>query len=208
MVKKSKSNLIKILKNPHKISESEAIFIDELVKEFPYFQAARAIQLKNHKNHESFQFDKILNKTAVYTSDRRILFDFVEQNFLANNTSTKNLNNQKVFEKSESKTFVNWLEQVNLIPIDRSNESIIIDKFISKKPKLKAKYIEEPVAIQDNNESLEINKESLVTETLARLYVEQENYEKAIQTYKILILKFPEKNSYFASAIKKLKKLK
>ena len=43
---------------------------------------------------------------------------------------------------------------------------------------------------------------------LAKLYVEQENYEKAIQTYKILILKFPEKNSYFASAIKKLKKLK
>ena len=208
MVKKSKSNLIKILKNPHKISESEAVFIDELVKEFPYFQAARAIQLKNHKNLESFQFEKILNKSAVYTSDRRILFDFVEQNFLANNTSTKNLNNQKVFEKSESKTFVNWLEQVNLIPIDRSNESIIIDKFISKKPKLRAKYIEEPIAIQDDNESLEINKESLVTETLARLYVEQENYEKAIQTYKILILKFPEKNSYFASAIKKIKKLK
>ena len=50
MVKKSKSSLLKILKNPHKISQSEAIFIDELVKEFPYFQAARAIQLKNHKN--------------------------------------------------------------------------------------------------------------------------------------------------------------
>ena len=52
------------------------------------------------------------------------------------------------------------------------------------------------------------NNELLVTETLAQLYVEQENYDKAIQTYKILILKFPEKkNSYFASAIKKIKKL-
>ena len=40
MVKKSKSSLLKILKNPHKISDSEAMFIDELVKEFPYFQAA------------------------------------------------------------------------------------------------------------------------------------------------------------------------
>ena len=72
---------------------------------------------------------------------------------------------------------------------------------------LSIKSIEEP-EIHEDNESTELIKESLVTETLAKLYVEQENYEKAIQTYKILILKFPEKNSYFASAIKKLKKLK
>ena len=207
MVKKSKSSLFKILKNPHKISENEAIFIDELVKEFPYFQAARAIQLKNHKNLESFQFEKILNKTAIYTSNRTILFDFIEHNFLADNINSKNSKTKKVLKKTESKTFVNWLEQVNLVPIDRSNESITIEKFISKKPKIRIKSIEEP-EIQENNESLEIIKESLVTETLAKLYAEQENYEKAIQTYKILILKFPEKNSYFASAIKKLKKLK
>ncbi len=207
MVKKSKSSLLKILKNPHKISQSEAIFIDELVKEFPYFQAARVIQLKHHKNLESFQFEKILNKTAIYTSNRRILFDFIEHNFLADNINSKNSKTQKVLKKTESRTFVNWLEQVNLVPIDRSNESSTIEKFISKKPKLNIKSTEEP-EIQNDNESTELNKESLVTETLAKLYVEQENYEKAIQTYKILILKFPEKNSYFASAIKKLKKLK
>jgi hypothetical protein len=207
MVKKSKSSLLKILKNPHKISQSEAIFIDELIKEFPYFQAARAIQLKNHKNLESFQFEKILNKTAIYTSNRKILFDFIEHNFLADDFNLKNSKTQKVLKKNESRTFVNWLEQVNLVPIDRSNESSTIEKFISKKPNLNIKSIEEP-EIQNDNESTELIKESLVTETLAKLYVEQENYEKAIQTYKILILKFPEKNSYFASAIKKLKKLK
>ena len=207
MVKKSKSSLLKILKNPHKISQSEAIFIDELVKEFPYFQAARAIQLKNHKNLESFQFEKILNKTAIYTSNRKILFDFIEHNFLADDFNSKNSKTQKVLKKNESRTFVNWLEKVNLVPIDRSNESSTIEKFISKKPNLNIKSIEEP-EIQNDNESTELIKESLVTETLAKLYVEQENYEKAIQTYKILILKFPEKNSYFASAIKKLKKLK
>ena len=206
MVKKSKSSLIKILKNPHKISESEAIFIDELVSEFPYFQAARAVQLKNHKNLESFQFEKILNETAVHTNDRGILFDFIEYNSLYQNTSKKNSNTEKALEKTKSKTFVNWLEQVNLIPIDRSNESLSIEKFISKKPNLSIKNIEQPV-IQDDKENQEINKELLVTETLAKLYVEQENYDKAIQTYKILILKFPEKNSYFANAIKKIKKL-
>ena len=207
MVKKSKSSLIKILKNPHKISESEAIFIDELVSEFPYFQAARAIQLKNHKNLDSFQFEKILNITSIYTNNRGILYDFIEHDYLAGDTSAKKSNTQKVSVKNKNKTFVNWLEDVNLIPIDRSNESIIIDKFISKKPKLIIEDIDNQ-DVQENSEKLEINKESLVTETLAKLYIEQKNYEKAIQTYKILILKFPEKNSYFASAIKKLKNLK
>jgi len=206
MVKKSKSSLIKILKNPDKISDSEAIFIDELVSEFPYFQAARAVQLKNHKNLESFQFEKILNETAIHTSDRGILFDFIEQNFLFENTSKKNPNNEKSLKKTKSKTFVNWLKHVNLVPIDRSSESLTVEKFISKKPKLSFKDIEQQI-IQEENESKEKNNELLVTETLAKLYVEQENYDKAIQTYKILILKFPEKNSYFASAIKKIKKL-
>ena len=52
------------------------------------------------------------------------------------------------------------------------------------------------------------NQAGYMTETLAKLYLNQKNYEKAIQSYKILILKFPEKNSYFADQIKKIKSLK
>ena len=53
-----------------------------------------------------------------------------------------------------------------------------------------------------------IDDDYFMTETLAKLYLKQKNYEKAIQSYKILILKFPEKNSYFADQIKKIKSLK
>ena len=67
MVKKNKSGLVKMLEKSHKISESEAIFIDELVKEFPYFQAARAIQLKITKILKLFSLKKFLNETSIYT---------------------------------------------------------------------------------------------------------------------------------------------
>ena len=60
---------------------------------------------------------------------------------------------------------------------------------------------------KDLNDDL-ANQSGFMTETLAKLYLNQKNYEKAIQSYKILILKFPEKNSYFADQIKKIKKLK
>ncbi|MDO7628787.1 MAG: hypothetical protein MUQ46_05840 [Flavobacteriaceae bacterium] len=46
-----------------------------------------------------------------------------------------------------------------------------------------------------------------MTETLARVYLEQKKYKKALQAYKILSLKYPEKNSFFASQIKVVQKL-
>ena len=46
-----------------------------------------------------------------------------------------------------------------------------------------------------------------MTETLARIYLEQKIYKKAIQSYKILSLIYPEKNSFFADQIKKIKAL-
>ena len=65
------------------------------------------------------------------------MFDYIEHNYLADSINSNNSKTQKVLKKTEIKTFVNWLEQVNLVPIDRSNESLTIEKFISKKPKLK-----------------------------------------------------------------------
>ena len=46
-----------------------------------------------------------------------------------------------------------------------------------------------------------------MTETLAKVYLEQKKYENAIQAFKILSLKYPEKGGFFADQIKKIKKL-
>jgi hypothetical protein len=44
-----------------------------------------------------------------------------------------------------------------------------------------------------------------MTETLARVYLEQKKYQKAIQAYEILILKYPEKSIFFADRIQNIK---
>lgn len=79
----------------------------------------------------------------------------------------------------------------------------VIEKFILEEPQ-----IQPPQADQLNTEN-KARKSSeeqfnLVTETLANIYANQTMYVKAIEVYKKLILKFPEKKSYFASRIKKL----
>ena len=47
-----------------------------------------------------------------------------------------------------------------------------------------------------------------MTPTLAKVYLEQGHYKKAISAYKKLILKYPKKSSLFASEIKKINKIK
>jgi hypothetical protein len=44
----------------------------------------------------------------------------------------------------------------------------------------------------------------LMTETLAKVYLEQKKFENAIQAYRILSLKYPEKSGFFADQIKRI----
>ena len=212
----NKKNFIKILQQPEKLSKKELLFLEEISREFPYFQPSRAIYLKSLAENEDIKFKKYLKSTAVYTRDRKILFDFIkniqnqnEKVFFNKNEMTSALVENRIsdsLEISEQNSFVDWLKLSNLKPIDRTKEEKTVDIFISKKPKINIKA-DKTQTENDTNDDLS-NQSGFMTETLAKLYLNQKNYEKAIQSYKILILKFPEKNSYFADQIKKIKKLK
>jgi hypothetical protein len=59
------------------------------------------------------------------------------------------------------------------------------------------RLVDEP--LNDNDE--------FITETLSRIYLKQGHYQKAIDSFKRLSLKFPEKSAYFAQQIEEIKKL-
>ena len=82
----------------------------------------------------------------------------------------------------------------------------IIDSFIETNPKisaLKPAKSEKKKIIKE----LPYSSESLMTETLARVYVEQKNFKKAKQAYRILSLKYPEKSGFFADQIRAVEQL-
>ena len=79
-----------------------------------------------------------------------------------------------------------------------------IDRFLAQKTSVKPQDAE---VGQNRAETYLQSHEELMTETLARVYAQQKNYQKAIQAYKILSLKYPEKSSFFADQIQELKRL-
>ncbi|MCD8519157.1 MAG: hypothetical protein LRY32_06620 [Flavobacterium sp.] len=64
------SDLTYLLNKPETINEKQTIALENVVLQFPYFQAARALHLKGLYNQESFRYNYELKKTAAYTTDR------------------------------------------------------------------------------------------------------------------------------------------
>jgi len=296
-----------LLQHPDKVVEPiQTRELEEVVNEYPYFQAARALQLKGLKNLNSFKYNNALKVTAAYTADRDVLFDLITspeflQNSIADTISGKTialeakeieaeeiipdpetevtliaesadeplprttkdadaildptlfaskdpeidkviarekeqarealeLGQPLAFTKKEKHSFMEWLQLSSARPIkqqgapksevakipedmefpieeesDRKKKFDMIDRFLENNPRIVPQ--EEGVAKVDISDSTKIDSEELMTETLARVYLEQKKYKKALQAYKILSLKYPEKSSFFASRIKAVKQL-
>jgi len=141
-------------------------------------------------------------------------------------TATENEIENEVIEESDdaddSLSFTSWLTKIDkdkdedskkkaltneeeplLVKVEKTNVDQI-KAFTGNEPELAE--VESVTDIRENaNQSLEENK-LLVSETLAKIYEEQEYFKKAIKTYEKLSLKYPEKSIYFAGRIADLKK--
>ena len=84
-------------------------------------------------------------------------------------------------------------------------EDVIIERFIHTEPQIKPLSADK---LDNENKAKKSSEDQndYVTETLARIYTDQMLYHKAIATYKKLMLKFPQKNIYFAARIEELEK--
>ncbi len=136
------------------------------------------------------------------------------------------------FGRGERHSFQEWLQLSRFQPIDRSKpepvesqgvedapddlsdsdpekqkKNELIERFIQTSPRIPPVKHDTPPPPSVIVEPSMADKSFLMTETLARVYLEQKKYSKAIQAYEILILKYPEKSSFFADRILDIKNL-
>lgn len=285
-----------LLNKPYSLTDRQSTELEAVLHEFPYLQPARAILLKALYNKESYRYNNELKKTAAYTTDRSVLFDYItSENFqsiqkaffeekqasvgnievreseavqleavshaspqnlsvetlpesvpvISEEIQQKKIQDNRVgeeipsaeanlelgkpleFNTEEKHSFREWLQLSKMAPIkrdaapdnapeniaetdtvtpdDKSRKLELIDRFIEANPKIGPAKDEPPTPISLASEHKDASY--LMTETLARVYLEQKKYARAIQAYEILILKYPEKSVFFADRISDIKLL-
>ncbi len=209
MVEKIKNKTVKFIKEPNLIKDDHLDEIEKTLTNYPYFQFANlCLSLVLYKKN-SVRYRRQLKKTAILSLNRKILFKYINTDYLgskkqksSNNSlsnSTSNINN---FNHNEEHSFSQWLNVVKIKKIDR--ESPTSTDQIEEKKNSQKKFFN---ASNSAKNSL-IENDKLITPTLAKVYMQQEHYDKAISAYEKLILKIPKKSTFFANQIKLIKKLK
>ena len=109
----------------------------------------------------------------------------------------KNLIEQRIIELEREKEVADKEDKT-------LSKTEIIDKFIAENPQISRPKQEfyNPMTVA---QASVVDKENIISETLATIYLNQGYVEKAISVYQKLSLKNPEKSVYFAELIEKAK---
>jgi hypothetical protein len=203
-----------VLPEEKAVTAPSGLNVEELEKEYLAEAANTLIEInilqtelaKDKSDNGKENENSTINETGLET---------VESNFVLNSPPQSTENKTDEFDKSSSHSFSDWLKHAGdfadeSLKITKepstSNAADLIDKFIREEPKITRSKTEfyNPVNMAKQSVADDI---TFVSETLAKIYVLQGNYLKALHAYENLRLKYPEKRLYFALQIKNLRKL-
>mgnify|MGYP002513140442 CR=1 FL=1 len=188
-----KTSLKTIIEHPETMNEDTVAMLRKLTERYPYFHAARILYLRALYQTQSVQFDAELRHSAPLVPNRNAIFRLIEErNYVPRE------------EKMLSKAAMKRDEEESM---DMTGS--LIDNFLNQQDEgrivlqdVPDQELQKPALITDSSADTEI-----FTEALARIYIKQGKFERAIEIIRRLSLKYPKKNRYFADQIRFLEKL-
>jgi hypothetical protein len=205
--------------------------LEDISIKHPSFSISHILLAKGLLNTESVRYNQKLKKAALYSLDRKQLFRLISQDVQKEETVKQDtiievikveeeviitpkeelkIGQPLEFDETEEYSFSEWLALTKVQKINREKsekKTDLINNFIEKSPTIKVEKNKFFSPTETAKSSI-IENEELVTETLARVYLEQEHFDKAIEAYKKLSLKYPKKSSFFADQINLINDLK
>ena len=208
--------------NPDKMNQETLQALKELTEQYPAFETGWILYLKNLKILKDSSFEQELINGAIRIHDRRKLYLFLNQKMgepipeqsqliqPVENSDPDVLNlifpteyKLEAQEKTEEPTG----EIARPVQNKPDKKQTLIEKFLEAQPKMPQVKDQESESPMDSQKQKELENDDFVTETLATIYAQQGYYKKAIQIFEKLSLKYPEKSTYFAAQIEKVKTL-
>jgi tetratricopeptide (TPR) repeat protein len=200
--------------HPEQLNKSTLSDIQQLADMYPYCATFTILYAKNLWNVNDLRFKAFVQKAALSTYHRDVLQQLMAIPAVAVNdyshsfisTSTvQRLNDSTIKRFNEEPTPYQLAELPKEEPSKPLKQQALIDKFIANNPKIQFSDKFEYEDPQPNLES-EVS-DSVFTESLAKIYIKQGQYQKALHIFEKLNLKYPEKNTYFADQIRFLTKI-
>lgn len=211
--------LHRLLNDPTSLTEHHKSDLEYLSTQYPYCAPLHRLLILCLYQTQDLQYASDLPRRSLFLSSPEYLFFALKQR--RDNVSSSPI-------KEENKGFAlidsfleahpedtseveQLLSSLSPLPVrEKENTEELITTFLEKGISAEQIRIEEP----NENKPAYLNKiedspleEELFTETLARIYIRQGRYERAMNIFQTLNLKMPKKNSYFAEQIEFLDKI-
>ena len=243
----NRQQFLKWMDNPALLNAESIHDLQQLARDYPYFQTARLLHLLNLKLTQDYRFEPELRQVAAYAADRARLKDLLgifEKSEGGKPATREELFNQHAKNAREDSQLKNLEEMIkeslHEIEIKQSRLRELIEekkamvgeseaqpeelqdsrKDFSLRPLPKDDLLDEFIRQEKNKTDVHVTfynpeesarrsieeNDGILSETLARLVAAQGKKDKAIEIYQKLMLKNPQKSSYFAAQIEKLRK--
>ncbi|MFH0760918.1 MAG: hypothetical protein V2A67_05400 [Bacteroidota bacterium] len=211
---------IGLLQHPEKLDAESAQLLENLIREFPYCQPAHLLYLWNLYIEGDLRFNQQLKVTAMYAPDRRRLYEMIRLSHIPRiqTSPTDDTKGPEMVKQVESAlpliepdlvSFEYREESPEPVPAPPPRKPVadLIDQFIKNSETRIIRADLESSSKEDLSIDSLKEDDEMLTETLAKIYIQQGYYLKALQSYEKLSLKFPEKSIYFATQIDMIREL-
>ena len=123
-------DLINLIRHPELMDRETLYDLRSLIAQYPYYQTARLLMLKNLYILHDPTFDEELRRAAIYITDRKVIFNLVESAHYQLKTTEKTAGEKKPTDGAEQRPSTNEL-------IDKFLETIPVEEEKDKSKKRK-----------------------------------------------------------------------
>lgn len=188
------------------------ISIEELgriLEEFPWFTIARKEYVRRHSKLGDEALDEAASEAGIFFLSRK---EFLQEVRRKDEPEAEPSTVGKTAEAQETKPSYyivggDYFGKEDFSQLENSGNAFDISA-LKYNPIASTVGTMNVIRTESRPEPKPFEPEEPCTETLAKIYFDQQLYDRAIELYEKLILLYPEKNTYFANLIQEVKKAK